>query len=315
MPPTSKPSKPVIIAETNIIDIAEDNDSIAMTEDIQAAATEVARAYSNNIQYPAYSQPITKLDTDRLEPNKFIPISSPLDDGSNVTVALEKYRFIYPENISIRITGPEMTSVKVLLQDVNTNKVLGTQFADYDENAHFTSFLAKQDYPRDLQLVVTTMVAGKRIPVVAQIQYFQASAEIIDFETPYPDNADMVIPAIIDVTIPGKYRLRGNLYNAELPLAHLVSTSSLTSGKQVINLKAHWSVFSEQHSQLRLTNFVLEKMSPSPFEPALYGSSQVSSININDFTHGSLMQLPYEPTSQEQQSLRFLNELAQPNRR
>ena len=210
------------------------------------------------------------------------------------------------------MTGPNITSVKVVLQDVTDNRVLNTQFAQKETSHYGAQFLANKDYPRELQLVVTAENEGQRIPVVAHLQYLQPSAEIIKFDSPYPDNADMIIPVIIDVIESGKYRLRGNLYNAELPLAHLVSEAWLPTGNQIINLKAHWSVFTPEHTKLKLTNFVLERMSPSPSEPALFGTSKVTSIDIKHFAHESLNKLPYEPTLQEQQSLQFLHQLSQP---
>ena len=154
-------------------------------------------------------------------------------------------------------------------------------------------------------------VAGKKVPVVAQIQYMAPSATLTGFETAYAQDENMVVPANLTVIKSGLYRVRANLYSGDTPLAHLVSKERLAQGSQTLNLKAHWSVLPQGITDMRLSDFVIEKMSPSPGERNSFGNSEISHFDINDFSYDSLQQLPYQANAQEKLSLEFLQGLAE----
>ena len=118
------------------------------------------------------------------------------------------------------------------------------------------------------------------------------------------------MPANLTVIKSGLYRLRANLYSGTSPLAHLVAKARLDEGSEQIDFKAHWSVLPKQTNDLRLSDFVIERMSPSPGERNSFGQSKVSEFAIEDFAYDSLQQLPYQANKQELQSLEFLQGLA-----
>ena len=90
----------------------------------------------------------------------------------------------------------------------------------------------------------------------------------------------------------------------------VVAKARLNEGSEQIDFKAHWSVLPKQTNDLRLSDFVIERMSPSPGERNSFGQSKVSEFTIEDFAYDSLQQLPYQANKQELQSLEFLQGLA-----
>ncbi|WP_105167989.1 hypothetical protein [Pseudoalteromonas sp. T1lg23B] len=277
---------------------------------LSEAAQQVAIQYEQALKYPPYSQPLTEYDEDRLNPNYFYPVTS-LVEGSDkpLSVKLSKYRYVYPEDIVVEVTGPDLKEVELKLLDIDTQQEYASTTL---QNGPFTGrFKGEKQFPRALQLVANAKLADKKVPVVAQFQYMQPSAKIVDVSDVYPQNDNMFIVLTLDVSNPGTYRVRANLFTADgQPLAHLVSKEKLSKGTQSMTLKAHWSVLRANMSNMQLSGFVVERMSPSPSEPASYGSSDIKTFEIKDFAFDSLQQLPYQASSQEQQSLEFLRHLA-----
>ncbi|TMN78568.1 MULTISPECIES: hypothetical protein [unclassified Pseudoalteromonas] len=276
------------------------------------AAEQIAIQYESALKYPPYSQPLSEFDEDRLKPNQFYPVESPIDDkGNAVTISLSKYRFVYPEEITLKVSAGGLKNVIVELANTDTKEIVTTYKSNAREGEANVIFKAEEDYPRNLQIFVEANVDGKQIPVVAQIQYMPPSATLLGFESAYPQNENMLIPANLKVAKKGLYRLRANLFSGDTPLAHLVSKQRLSKGSQTIDLKAHWSILPQGMADMRLSGFVIERMSPSPGERNSFGNSEVSHFDINDFPYDSLQQLPYQPNEQEKLSLEFLQGLAE----
>ena len=73
-------------------------------EDIAKAASAVAQQYQQSLAFPPYSQPLTVYDEDRLKPNQFFPVSSPVgEQGGELTLSLSQYRYVYPQAIKLTI--------------------------------------------------------------------------------------------------------------------------------------------------------------------------------------------------------------------
>ena len=285
---------------------------IAFNEDLTKAAQQVVMQYESALKFPPYSQPLSALDEDRLKPNQFYPVSSPIDDsGDALTLSLKQYRFVYPEEITIKVSAQGLGKVVVELSNTDTKEVLNTHTGNAREGEATITFKGEDDYPRSLQVFVEGDVAGKKVPVVAQIQYMAPSATLTGFETAYAQDENMVVPANLTVIKSGLYRVRANLYSGDTPLAHLVSKERLTQRSQTLNLKAHWSVLPHGITDMRLSDFVIERMSPSPGERNSFGNSEISHFDITDFAYDSLQQLPYQANSQEKLSLEFLQGLAE----
>ena len=300
-------SQPVTKATTKTSSVTQS----AFDEDLAKAASVVADQYQQSLAFPPYSQPLTVYDEDRLKPNQFFPVSSPVgEQGGELTVSLSQYRYVYPQAIELTVSAPNLGKVVVTLSDTDTKKSLKTQSGVARQNELAMIFKGEEDYPRNLQLLVEADIAGKIVPVVAQIHYMQPSATLTGFENAYPRNENMIVPANLTVIKSGLYRLRANLYSGASPLAHLVAKARLNEGSQQIDFKAHWSVLPKQTNDLRLSDFVVERMSPSPGELNSFGESEISEFIIEDFAYDSLQQLPYQANKQEMQSLEFLQGLA-----
>ena len=285
---------------------------IAFNEDLAQAAEQVVMQYESALKFPPYSQPLSPLDEDRLKPNLFYPVSSPIDEnGGALTVSLKQYRFTYPEEIILNVSGQGLGNVVVELSNTDTKKVLRTNKATASDDEVSITFEGEEDYPRNLQLFIEADIADKKVPVVAQIQYMPPSATLTGFENAYAQNENMIVPANLTVIKSGLYRVRANLYSGNAPLAHLVAKERLTKGSQTLSLKAHWSVLPQGITDMRLSDFVIERMSPSPGELNSFGNSEVSEFDIDDFAYDSLQQLPYQANAQEKLSLEFLQGLAE----
>jgi hypothetical protein len=278
-------------------------------EDIAKAASAVAQQYQQNLVFPPYSQPLTVYDEDRLKPNQFFPVTSPVgEQGGELTLSLSQYRYVYPQAIELTISAQNLGKAQVTLSD--TKQPLKTHSGVARDNELVITFKGEEDYPRNLQLLVEADIVGKMVPVVAQIQYMPPSATLTSFDNAYPRIDNMIVPANLTVIKSGLYRLRANLYSGTSPLAHLVAKARLNEGSQQIDFKAHWSVLPKQTNDLRLSDFVVERMSPSPGELNSFGESEISEFTIDDFAYDSLQQLPYQANKQEMQSLEFLQGLA-----
>ena len=283
----------------------------AFDEDLAKAASAVAQQYQQNLVFPPYSQPLTVYDEDRLKPNQFFPVTSPVgEQGGELTLSLSQYRYVYPQAIELTISAQNLGKAQVTLSDTDTKQPLKTHSGVARGNELVITFKSEEDYPRNLQLLVEADIAGKMVPVVAQIQYMPPSATLTSFDNAYPRNDNMIVPANLTVIKSGLYRLRANLYSGTSPLAHLVAKARLNEGSEQIDFKAHWSVLPKQTNGLRLSDFVIERMSPSPGERNSFGQSKVSEFTIEDFAYDSLQQLPYQANKQELQSLEFLQGLA-----
>ena len=57
-------------------------------EDIAKAASAVAQQYQQSLAFPPYSQPLTVYDEDRLKPNQFFPVTSPV--GEKIQTVLHR---------------------------------------------------------------------------------------------------------------------------------------------------------------------------------------------------------------------------------
>jgi len=220
-------SQPVTKATTKTSSVTQS----AFDEDLAKAASVVADQYQKSLAFPPYSQPLTVYDEDRLKPNQFFPVSSPVgEQGGGLTVSLPKYRYVYPQAIELTVSAPNLGKVVVTLSDTGTKKSLKTQSGVARQNELAMIFKGEEDYPRNLQLLVEADIAGKIVPVVAQIHYMPASATLTGFENAYPRNENMIVPANLTVIKSGFYRLRANLYSGTSPLAHLVAKARLNEG-------------------------------------------------------------------------------------
>lgn len=280
-------------------------------DSIKQAAKQVAKQYQATLSFPPYSQPLTQYDEDRLKPNQFHPVSVPVNDqGKRLSLNLAQYRYVFPEKISAVVEGDNINELTVRLIDVGTKKIISERNIAGRHTQYNIEFNGAEDLPRNLEIEVKAEIDGNMIPVVAQLQYMQASAILTELGQPWANNDKMAIPITLKVFQPGFYRVRANLFSGTVPLAHLVTKEHLDKGYQQMTLNAHWSVLKDQSQVMSLQGFVIEMMSPAPGKPSIYGDSKVKQFEITDFPVNSLQKIPYEPSQKERQSLRFLTDLS-----
>ncbi|PKG82344.1 hypothetical protein CXF85_12695 [Colwellia sp. 75C3] len=277
------------------------------------SATLVAKAYAAELNFPAYSQPLSDNDFDRLQPNHFNPQSIPVDDnGTQVTAALSKYRYTYPEQVLATLTGENIDNAELQLIDLTTKKVLLTSKFEQDENGWYAQLDGKQDFPAQLQATIKAAVNGKNITIALALKYVDSVATLEGFNSAFNQDADMVLQANLTTRKKGLYRVRANLFDVNnQPIAHLVSKEKLNKGNAHINLKAHQSVLQKKQGPFYLSTFSIELMSPAPGKPKKYGDSAIKKYVIKDFEVSSLSDTDYQPSEQEQQRLRLLQNMAE----
>jgi hypothetical protein len=273
----------------------------------------VAKVYAAELNFPPYSQPLTDKDFSRLNPNYFNPQMIPVDDdGTQVIATLSKYRYVYPEPVLATLIGDNITYAELQLVDITTDKLLLTSKFEQDEQGWHTQFEGERDFPMQLQASIKALVNGNNITIALALKYIDSVATLDSFDSPFNQEADMVLQANLTIREQGLYRIRANMFDANhQPIAHLVSKEKLNKGSSSIYLKAHQSVLQGRQAPFYLSTFSIELMSPAPGKPTKYGDSTVDEYEIKDFATSSLSHIPYQPSEQEQQRLLLLQKMAQ----
>ncbi|MEW6995106.1 hypothetical protein AADZ84_12660 [Colwelliaceae bacterium MEBiC 14330] len=277
------------------------------------SAALVAKVYAAELNFPPYSQPLTSHDFDRLQPNHFNPQSIPVDDeGKQISATLSKYRYTYPEPILATMRGENIINATLELIDTSSGKVLLTSVFEQEENNWYAQLDGKQDLPEQLHATVRANVNSKTITMALALKYIDSIATLEGFGSTYSRDADMMIPVKLTTRKKGLYRVRANLFDANnQPIAHLVTKEKLAKGRTKMNLKAHQSVLQGKQAPFYLATFSIELMSPAPGQPTKYGNSLIKKHEIKDFAVSSLSNTPYQPSEQEQQRLKLLQQMSQ----
>ena len=307
---------PLLAEKKRLVNTAQVNNLLGVTSKkitSNDSATLVAKAYAAELSFPSYSQPLTHNDFDRLKPNHFNPQSIPVDDdGTQVTAALSKYRYTYPEQVLATLTGDNIDNAELQLIDLNTGGVLLSSKFEQDESHWYAQLEGKQNLPRQLQATIKARVNGKNITIALAMKYVDSVATLEGFNSVFNQDADMVMQANLTTRKKGLYRVRANLFDANnQPIAHLVSKEKLNKGNSHINLKAHQSVLHGKQAPFYLSTFSIELMSPAPGKPKKYGNSAIKKYEIKSFEVSSLSDIPYQSSKQEQQRLRLLQNMAE----
>ena len=310
--------KPMIKAEPSQVIAVKSSSNVAVTSSritSNDSATLVAKAYAGELNFPPYSQPLSSNDFDRLNPNYFNPQSIPVDDdGTVVTAELSKYRYTYPESIVATLSGIDIERAQLQLIDISNGKTLLTKSFEQDDNTWQTQLAGERDFPQQLQATVKADINGKRVNIALSLKYIDSVATLESFDSAVTHEADMLIQANLKTREKGLYRVRANLLDENQdPIAHLVSKKKLSKGNTSIDLKAHQSVLQGKQQPFYLSTFSIELMSPAPGKPTKYGDSVINQYEIKDFAISGLSDLPYQPTTQEQQRLLLLQNMAQGN--
>ncbi|UDM62287.1 hypothetical protein KIJ96_03210 [Pseudoalteromonas piscicida] len=309
-PPTTQPTTP----KTAITQKQSLVESLPLAQAAQTAAAH----YEYTISLPPYSQPLGKGDFDRLNPNHFYAVEMPIEENNEqVSLSLNQYRFVHPATIEISLSGSQFSNATATILDPTSQQTLSTTRLKESDGIWLGAVDGETTWPQELNVVVRAKPSSaKAVALTASIRYYQPSATLLAIATPYPEQADLIIPLQLEVKQSGTYRIRANLFTRDgTPISHLVEKQKLSEGKQVFNLKAHQSVlapFSAKSgpSQFTLKTFVIERMSPMPGELAQFGDSKITEYHITDFYFDALEKRPYQPSAAERQRLGYLQKMA-----
>ncbi|KKO50254.1 hypothetical protein VT06_02035 [Arsukibacterium sp. MJ3] len=284
----------------------------------------IASAYAAELEYPAYARPLYADDNHLLNPNHYIVQSVPLTGGASAAIVLDKYRFSYPEpvTVSLQVSGLQVNDVSVQLHSEQNNQLLGSETmlsvalqSDATQNAgqHWQAELNPEvDWDGPLQVSVSFSSNGKQQTLKTGIVYSYPVATITGVGASRGAGSDMLIPVHIDVKKAGYYRLRANLFTAaRQPLAHLSVTEKLAEGEGKLMLRAYKGVLRQQEGPFILSSFILEKRSAVPGELTRYGDSEQSEYLLEYFSLSQLTDEPWQASAEEQQRLQFLQQMAE----
>ncbi len=269
----------------------------------------VAKAYAEELNYPAYSQPLTLAMTQTAE---FIPQQLPLEGGGAVSLAPDKYRFSQPELITAELIATNITlnDVSVSLRNEWTGQQLWQQGLQPQDGRWLIQIKPAKNWDGQLELAVTFHARGEQQTLRTGIEYSQPVAWILAVDDSYGEGADLVLPLQMDILEAGDYRIRAHLLNQTgEPLAALVQEKRLDRGKQTFELRAFKAVLQQAKGDLRLTAFVVEKRPSKPGDLTRYGASKQSDFLIPAFDIGQLSDEPAAISEEEQQRLEFLQKM------
>jgi hypothetical protein len=290
---------------------------ISVTEKIPEPVTQsfklLASAYATELALPAYSRPLSSDDEHLLNPNRYIPQTVPLADGANATIVLPKYRFSYPEpvTVTLEINALQIFDVSVQL----THEASGDSTASAEMRGtpqrYSATLQAEDDWNGAFEVQVSFHARGQTQILKTGIAYHNPVATIVGVNESLGLGSDMQIPVQLEVKQAGFYRLRANLYTEQhQPLALLTATEKLGTGQQQITLSAFKAVLRNHSGPYILGSFVLEKRPAVPGELTQYGDSQKAEYPLDSFSLNQLSDEPWQPDEQEQQRLQFLQQMA-----
>lgn len=273
----------------------------------------IASAYAAELAYPPYSRPLTKADTQLLNPNQYVVQSIPLQGGATAAIVLSQYRFIYPETIkaSLELNGLQANQVELRLLVEDSGKLLTAQPMLTTEQGYYAELSASKDWQGPLKLEVRFRANGEQHQLHTGIDYQQPTALITGVDDGYAEGTDLVIPLKLRVEQAGTYRIRANLFSAQgAPLANLVSSARLGTGDATLPLRAYKAVLGGTEGPYLLNTFIIELRSAAPGQPSRYGRSEHAEYPVTFYGLGQLSNSPWQPEESDLLRLQFLNQLA-----
>lgn len=301
--------KPVTKQSPSLPVISSDQLPDELQREVTEQFTLLSKDYAAEVAYPAYSQPLSASDVSYLEPNYFSVVDVPILDGSHTaSLSLDKYRFYFPEPVTVRLdTDLTVDNVVLELFEPTTRE----QLVIVRSQEVNVIFVPKESWPQEIRVKATVSFAEGTDILTADFSFFVPVAYVESVSSPYPVNADMCIPLTLDVKKNGIYRVRANLFTTDgQAVAVLTNKEKLGQGEATLDLKAHKSVLAGRDGAFELRNIQVEKMSSYPGEKTSYGVSQFKVLPIEYFDVSTLSDEKHQPSAEEQQRLEFLQEVA-----
>lgn len=290
------------------IEITEDWPS-----DVSESFGEAAKAYAETLKSPSYSRPLSAADAQLLKPNAYFPQTIPLEGGGNARIQLERYRYLFPEPVAVRliVEGMSISDPTLKLFSVVDNALLtSTKMNALTANNFESKLTSEANWNGQLRIEIQFSSQSKSQILQTEFEYSQPVAHITGIGNALVDGPDMVIPVMINVEKSGVYRLNANLFTEnKSPLALLTQSQKLPSGKNVLELRAHKSVLQNYSGPYLLNTLQLELRSAAPGQLSQYGTSVAPEFLIPPINLDALADDAYQPSEQELQRLEFLNEM------
>lgn len=269
----------------------------------------IAAAYAAEVHYPPYSKPISENNLSYLEPNYYSVVEVPVLDGKQTaSLSLPKYRFFYPEPVTVSLnTQLAVDNIKFDFYEPTTGKRLVSKQTEMKT----LTVEPDESWPQEVRVKATIDFEQGTDILTADFAFYIPAAYLRSAGAPSSQGADMVIPLYLDVKQAGIYRIRANLLTRDgKVIAALNNKSRLGEGEQAMALKVHSSVLAQTDGHYQLRHWVIEKMSGYPGEKASFGISTQDAIQLAPFDPSTLSQEPYTPSPEEQQRLEFLRQAA-----
>ncbi|QUJ70093.1 hypothetical protein KDD30_18265 (plasmid) [Photobacterium sp. GJ3] len=284
---------------------------IVMPVEMKAQFAVLSQVYASELTHPAYSRPLTSADSQWLNPNQYELVATPVLDGqSQASLRLEKFRFFYPEPVSVTVQSDlAVEGMQVELIDVDTRE----QLANVRFAGNQARFASRDTWPQEIRIKATVDFESGTDTLTSDFRFEVPVAELTQIGLPAIDGAHVNIPGILLIERSGIYRIRGNLFTQSgQPVAVLTAKQTLQTGEQGIQFQAHQSVFSggTGPETYELRTLQIEKMSGFPGEQSQYGISRQSVWPLGQIDTGQLSNEAYQPTAEEQSRIKFLQSAA-----
>lgn len=308
-PPTAAAPAATVETDNQRALTVEETIPLALSESF----TLLASAYAAELDMPAYSRPLTADDTSLLNPNQYLVQRVPLQGGASAAIVLEKYRFSYPEPITVTldVTGLEVNDVAVQLQHEHSGQVTSTERMQGAQQSYSLTLQPEADWNGAFEVQVSFSANGQQQWLKTGIEYYNPVATIVGIADSLGVGSDMQIPVQLEVKQPGYYRLRAVLYTEQLqPLALLTATEQLSTGEAELTLRAFKAVLRNNSGPYVLGSLLLEKRPAVPGELSQYGDSKQPQYPLEAFALSQLSDEPWQPDEQELQRLQFLKQMA-----
>lgn len=274
----------------------------------------MAQQYKQDIQFPAYSKPLTRNDWAQLNPRPFVPHRLPLAgmDGLTAEIVLEHFQTTREEGLPILIKvygdAHKATAAQVILSalgakeseavTIRLNKIASEIAQQWFHAEVSTSHLNKL---ADGDILVRGFLEFEQMDTVNLSATFLLSdsvASLIGVDDSYVAGSDLVIPLSFEVKEEGLYRIRANLFDktTQAPISHLNASFSLSTLNSSGEFHVHASVLRQSGSMgpYILKDFSVIKSPLEPGQKSAYGHTDHAEYEVSGFDLDSYSREEYQ---------------------
>lgn len=316
--------------EKNHKSVQQQNLIQGMREHISAITTD----FRYNMQFPPYSKPLNEGDWALLNPRAYSPTHFPLDNQGNFFAHLEINQFIVDINLDLPVrviftaknaANPiELSSVNLSIKQGNKldGKWMLSSIDNQTPASHFEGIipaksLVEMGAGELLIIAELTLSDGSIHHIGGRVETFSSVATIIAAEPAFIEGSHLIIPIKVRTEKPGLYRINANLFDekGKRPLAHIANKADLSLGLNQVNLKIHSVTLKHAADEgpYLLKSFTLKRSPAKPGEQTTYGTSDIESVAVAEFSFDQYLDEQYVD-EKAQQRLEYLEQIAKTNK-